>query len=82
MNITLVPELEKFVQAQIESGAYKSESAVLNEALRLFSQRKKAMDDFIQVALDEAERGEFFTPEEAWNELEEIIVAAERRNAV
>ena len=81
MNITLVPELEKFVQAQIESGAYQSESAVLNEALRLFSQRKKFMDDFIQVALDEAERGEFITPEEMEADIEKLFVEMQQNRA-
>ena len=35
MNISLTPELEKFVQMQVESGLYHSQSEVIREGLRL-----------------------------------------------
>ncbi|MCC5635584.1 type II toxin-antitoxin system ParD family antitoxin [Nostoc sp. CHAB 5844] len=35
MNISLTPELEAFVQAQVESGLYHSQSEVIREGLRL-----------------------------------------------
>lgn len=35
MNISLTPELEAFVQAQLESGLYHSQSEVIREGLRL-----------------------------------------------
>jgi antitoxin ParD1/3/4 len=35
MNISLTPELESFVQAQVESGLYHSQSEVIREGLRL-----------------------------------------------
>lgn len=36
MNISLTPELEKWVQSKVESGLYGSSSEVVREALRLF----------------------------------------------
>ena len=35
MNVSLTPELEAFVQAQLESGLYHSQSEVIREGLRL-----------------------------------------------
>lgn len=35
MNISLTPELEAFVQMQVESGLYHSQSEVIREGLRL-----------------------------------------------
>ena len=35
MNVSLTPELEKFVAAKVESGRYTSASEVVREALRL-----------------------------------------------
>ena len=35
MNISLTPELEAFIQAQLESGLYHSQSEVIREGLRL-----------------------------------------------
>lgn len=35
MNISLTPELEKFVTDQVKSGQYKTSSEVIREALRL-----------------------------------------------
>ena len=38
MNVSLTPELEKLVQAKVESGRYNSASEVVREALRLLEQ--------------------------------------------
>lgn len=35
MNVTLAPELEQWIAAQIESGRYASPSEVVSEGLRL-----------------------------------------------
>ncbi len=39
MNVSLTPELEKFVSAEVGSGRYHSASEVVNEALRLLEDR-------------------------------------------
>ena len=42
MNISLTPELEKFVSSEVESGRYNSVSEVVREALRLLVQHDSA----------------------------------------
>jgi antitoxin ParD1/3/4 len=42
MNVSLTPELEKFVSAKVESGRYKSASEVVREALRLLEEHDAA----------------------------------------
>jgi antitoxin ParD1/3/4 len=39
MNVSLTPELEKFVSAKVGSGRYNSASEVVREALRLLEER-------------------------------------------
>jgi antitoxin ParD1/3/4 len=43
MNISLTPELEKFIKNKLKSGLYKSSSEVIREALRLL-EKKEAVD--------------------------------------
>ena len=88
MNISITPELEKFVQAKVKSGMYQSASELIREALRLLAERDdlqrrriEAMDQFIQVGLDEAARGKFCDPDEVWAELDQVIADAERKHA-
>ena len=38
MNVSLTPELEKFVSAKVESGLYNSASAVVREAFQLLEE--------------------------------------------
>jgi len=42
MNVSLTPELEKFVSAKVGSGRYNSASEVVREALRLLEERDSA----------------------------------------
>ncbi len=42
MNVSLTPELEKFVSAKVESGRYNSSSEVVREALRLLEEHDSA----------------------------------------
>lgn len=78
MNISLTPELEKFVTARVDSGRYQSASEVVREALRLLEQqelvRQAALDDLrgkIAVGLEQAKRGELLDGEEVFEEIEE-----------
>lgn len=41
MNVSITPELEKFVQKQVKSGMYNSASEVIREALRLLVAREE-----------------------------------------
>ncbi len=42
MNVSLTPELEKFVADKVESGRYNSASEVVREALRLLEEHEQA----------------------------------------
>jgi len=42
MNVSLTPELEKFVSGKVQSGRYNSASEVVREALRLLEQHDSA----------------------------------------
>jgi antitoxin ParD1/3/4 len=42
MNVSLTPELERFVQTKVESGRYNSASEVVREALRLLENHEQA----------------------------------------
>src|SRR5260370_10677258 len=42
MNVSLTPELEKFVSTKVESGRYNSASEVVREALRLLEEHELA----------------------------------------
>ena len=66
MNVSLTPELEKFVSAKVESGRYNSASEVVREALRLLEEHDQAraaqLADFNQELgrrLDPLDRGEY-----------------------
>jgi antitoxin ParD1/3/4 len=64
MNVSLTPELEAFVQAQVESGLYHSQSEVIREGLRLLkrfndhSQEYKLwLNEQIALGLSELDNG-------------------------
>jgi antitoxin ParD1/3/4 len=69
MNVSLTPELEKFVSAKVESGRYNSASEVVREALRLLEEHDQAraaqLADFNQELtrrLESLDRGEQVEP--------------------
>jgi len=42
MNVSLTPELEKFVASKVDSGRYNSASEVVREALRLLEEHERS----------------------------------------
>jgi antitoxin ParD1/3/4 len=80
LNVSLTPELEKFVESRVASGRYQSASEVVREGLRLLEERdisrQSALDEVrrkIAVGLDQAERGELFDGEEVFREILEKL---------
>lgn len=72
MNVSLTPELEKFVSTKVESGRYNSASEVVREALRLLEEHDQAragrLAEFNQELgrrLDALDRGQRVDPAEA-----------------
>lgn len=65
MNISLTPQLEKFVERKVKQGSYQTASEVVRAALRLLAERdeKRRLEierlrQEIKVGLDQIEAGE------------------------
>lgn len=77
MNISLTPELEKYINKQVESGFYYSSSEVVRAALRLLitseaknsnielENYKMRLNQEIQVGLDQAKKQNLISGEQA-----------------
>jgi antitoxin ParD1/3/4 len=87
MNVSLTPELEKFVAGKVKSGRYTSASEVVREALRLLEReeksRKDQIDEFnreLKARLHALDRGEHVTADEFEREMRER--SAQRRKRI
>jgi antitoxin ParD1/3/4 len=85
MNVSLTPELEKFVRQKVKTGRYLSVSEVIREALRLLEerdmQRQMRLEKLrreVAVGIEQSDRGEIFDGEEVVAELLEEIELEER----
>jgi antitoxin ParD1/3/4 len=77
MNVSLTPKLERFVKAQVKSGAFNNASEVVRAALRLLEERK-ALHELklkrLREAVAEGERSGF-AEDFSWERLEEQLDA-------
>ena len=65
MNVSLTPELERYINQKIESGLYQTASEVVRAGLRLLEERedlhRQTVEELrrkLQAGIDEADRGE------------------------
>jgi len=72
MNVSLTPDLEKFISGKVESGRYNSASEVVREALRLLEEHDQAraarlteFNEELSRRLDSLDRGEHVDPVQA-----------------
>ncbi|HWG20349.1 MAG TPA: type II toxin-antitoxin system ParD family antitoxin [Terracidiphilus sp.] len=88
MNVSLTPELEKFVSGKVASGLYNSASEVVREALRLLEEHDRARS--VQIAafnhelgarLASLDRGERVDPDTVRNGLKQRSQERRRRSA-
>jgi antitoxin ParD1/3/4 len=86
MNVSLTPELDKFVVGKVESGRYNSASEVVREALRLLEEHDQArsaqlaaFNQELGARLASLDRGESVDPDAARQRLEQK--SRERRSA-
>lgn len=77
MNVSLTPELDRFVAGKVESGRYTSASEVVREALRLLEEHDRArtaqLAEFnreLGARLASLDRGESIDPREVRDRLE------------
>ena len=80
MNVSLTPELEQFIQSQIESGKYASTDEVILAALRAFEERERIykgrFDELrqeIMVGVEASERGEIVDGEIVFSQLQQKL---------
>ena len=67
MNVSLTPELEKFVEDTVATGRYGSASEVVRAALRSLEQEQQWIayaKKKIEIGLQQAEAGEFISQKE------------------
>ncbi len=57
MNISLTPELEKFVQTKVESGMYFSASEVIREGLRMLQEKEMLKQIKVEELKKEVRKG-------------------------
>jgi antitoxin ParD1/3/4 len=88
MNVSLTPELEKYVSDKVGSGRYTSASEVVREALRLLEReeksRKEQLEDFnreLDARVAALDRGERVTKEEFLREMQELSARRRKRIA-
>lgn len=80
MNISLTPELEKYVQDKIASGLYTSASEVIRESLRLMHtyddlqrQRINQLNQAIEVGLAQLKAGDKVPASEAYQRIQKKV---------
>jgi antitoxin ParD1/3/4 len=88
MNVSLTPELDKFVAEKVESGRYASASEVVREALRLLQEHEQSraaqlatFNRELQTRLDSLDRGEYVTAEESLRRIQEKSTQRRKRIA-
>jgi antitoxin ParD1/3/4 len=76
MNVSLTAELERFVNAKVESGRYNSASEVVREALRLLEEHDRAralqlagFNDELGRRLESLDGGMYISPADARSRL-------------
>jgi antitoxin ParD1/3/4 len=84
MNVSLTPELEKFVQSRVASGLFQTASEVVREGLRLLEEREQAREAAlaelrtkIRRGMEQADRGELLDGDAVFEEIRQL--SARRR---
>ncbi len=91
MNVSLTPELEQFIEKEVETGMYQSASEVIRAGLRLLKAEKEPKPRFMVSSMEELEekllegirqldRGEGIPGEIAARELRDRAVARRKHN--
>ena len=82
MNVSLTPELEKFVKDKVATGRYTSSSEVVREALRVLEEREERLEELrreVQKGIDSLDRGEGVDGEIVFEELRKRNLAMRRK---
>lgn len=86
MNVSLTPELARFVDGQVQGGLYSTASEVVREGLRILAEREKLRElrreelrKKVQAGLDELDRGEGLDGDAVFEEIERDLDEIEKR---
>jgi antitoxin ParD1/3/4 len=81
MTLLFTPELEKFIQTQIDSGKYASTDEVIIAGLKLLEERERMyqcrfeeLQKEILIGLEEAECGELIDGEKLFHDLQNKLI--------
>jgi antitoxin ParD1/3/4 len=78
MNVSLTPELEKFVNGKVEGGLYNNASEVVREGLRLLKEHDEIRlkwREQIERGWLQAQRGELVDGNEVFDRLDKRLKA-------
>jgi antitoxin ParD1/3/4 len=71
LNVSLTPELDRFVQQRVATGRYQTASEVVREGLRLLEQQERdrraalrSLKTKLKRGSAQADRGQFVSPED------------------
>jgi antitoxin ParD1/3/4 len=88
MNVSLTPELDKFIADKVASGRYTSASEVVREALRLLEREEKSREEQIaefnrelRRRIEASDRGEYVTAEESFRRIQAKSAARKKKIA-
>jgi antitoxin ParD1/3/4 len=84
MNVSLTPELERFVQGKVESGLYNNASEVVREALRLLKEHDEIRVKWreqIERGWAQAQAGKVVDGDEVFRKAQERIKHRGRKRA-
>ena len=80
MEIGLTPQVEQFIQSQVESGKYSSVTQVilagiklLEEGERIYKGRFEELQGEIRIGIEASERGEVVDGETVFRQLQEKL---------
>lgn len=84
MNVSLTPELQKYIDGKVESGLYNNASEVVREGLRLLKEHDEIRlkwREQIERGWLEAQAGQVVDGDEAFRRIDERIKKAGRKRA-
>ena len=88
LNVSLTPELERFVNERVASGRYQTASEVIRDALRLLEERhherEAALAEVrrkIAEGIEAADLGDLHDPEEVFAELRQRLTKRRKKSA-
>lgn len=88
MQVSLTPELEQFIQTQIESGKYSSAEEVVTAGIKLLEERERIykgrfeeLKKEVTIGIEELERGESLDGREVIEQLRQKNQARKQAQA-